>query len=351
MNFSWLDFCNQYGIPYVETGPNTPRGHLSIKCPFCGRADPSQHMGLRLDTREPYWGCWRDDTHRGKSPARLIAALLDCSMAEAHKIIEVGDLSGIDDYERVASALQGTIGKPERQEQVKELVYPREFRQLRDGEPASGPFMRYLRDRGLDHLDNLSWFYSLHYAISGPFAQRVIVPFFFNGHLVGWTARAIGKSARLRYKTLSHKPETAEKQGSAIPAPMNPKAIVFNYDNASHGGETLFICEGPMDAIKLDWYGGPDVSAVACLGMPEPRQLMVIAKLSQVYDNICVALDNDSLLKSDALQEELQALCHCPVMRIIMPKGIKDPGEMQLRDVRHLLGSLYEKRRGPGVIH
>lgn len=340
MKFSWLDFCKTYGIAYVDQGTSVSKGHIAARCPFCSSADPSQHMGLKLDHREPYWGCWRDPSHRGRDPTRLIAAFLDCSFTEARAILTSFDQSGIDAYEEMVNQLHTQPPRePKKPAKPQTLMFPHEFRQLRYGEPASTPFLNYLaRTRGFDQIDNLAWYYDLHYAVSGPFSGRVIIPFFFNNRLVGWTGRHVGSSP-LRYKTLSDDAATAAKQGSE-PAPINPKAIVFNHTNAEFGGRTLFVCEGPIDAIKLDWYGGHDVCAVACLGMPEPRQLLVIGRLSEGFEQVCVALDNDSLLKSDALQEELQSLCRCPVLRVIMPRGTKDPGEFQLGDVKRLVHTL-----------
>ena len=52
--YPWIDLI-QKKIPYVTTGPNVARGHFAIKCPFCGEADPSEHLGIEESTGR--WGC------------------------------------------------------------------------------------------------------------------------------------------------------------------------------------------------------------------------------------------------------------------------------------------------------
>jgi hypothetical protein len=63
----WRQLLTDNRVPFIERGPNVKRGEINIRCPFCGSADPSYHMGLNLDSG--WWSCWRNkDQHSGKSP-------------------------------------------------------------------------------------------------------------------------------------------------------------------------------------------------------------------------------------------------------------------------------------------
>lgn len=88
--FDWRPFLEEHAIPYITRGPNVSRGETNIRCPFCGSADPSFHMGLNPETG--WWSCWRNRTaHSGKSPVRLIMKLLSVSFHQAREIAGLGD--------------------------------------------------------------------------------------------------------------------------------------------------------------------------------------------------------------------------------------------------------------------
>ena len=76
-----LTFLDHNRIPYRTNGPNCAKGHVVIKCPFCGDEDPSEHLGIQLSTG--YWGCWRNSSHRGRRPHRLIMRLLGCNQSSS----------------------------------------------------------------------------------------------------------------------------------------------------------------------------------------------------------------------------------------------------------------------------
>src|SRR3974377_930695 len=76
MRFNWVRLLNAHHVPFVTRGPNTGRDHISVKCPWCGAADPSEHLGISL--RGKGYRCLRDPRHAGRSRARLIHALLHC---------------------------------------------------------------------------------------------------------------------------------------------------------------------------------------------------------------------------------------------------------------------------------
>jgi len=73
------------GVHFVTEGKNTKRGNVNVKCPFCGNDDPSEHMGIELSTAK--WGCWRNNSHRGKNFAFLLKELLGISFKDAARIV------------------------------------------------------------------------------------------------------------------------------------------------------------------------------------------------------------------------------------------------------------------------
>lgn len=239
---NWRRILDDAGIEYVERGANVKRGELNIGCPFCGSADPSYHMGLNQITG--WWACWRNVEHRGKSPVRLLVKLLRIPYKRAL------ELAGLDDsyvdpdgFDGILDRLKSPAKKEEEDSRV--LNLPEEFVRIDRRARCRGAVSYLVDGRGFleEDLDELVELYSLFTAFRGEQSGRVIFPYFERGSLVTWTGRAIG-SSRIRYKDLS--PEIA----------ITPnKKTLYNFDSLLVGAEILLVVEGPMDALKLDFYG------------------------------------------------------------------------------------------------
>ena len=100
-----------------------------------------------------------------------------------------------------------------------------------DDLPEEHPVRQYAIERGLIGL------YPLLYFEESLYKQRLVVPFSYNGELVGWTARHINPPNKTTPKYL-HK--------------MQP-GYVFNIDRfADSKREIVIVTEGVFDAIMID---------------------------------------------------------------------------------------------------
>lgn len=87
----------------------------------------------------------------------------------------------------------------------------------------------YLRNvRGIDPYS-----YPFYWTSKVGFKNRLIIPFFFDGKIVGYTARAINDV----------KPKYISEQ---------QPGYVFNLDRQTIDRQFVFVCEGPIDAISID---------------------------------------------------------------------------------------------------
>lgn len=340
VRFDWKTFCERNSIPFVTRGPNTARGHISIKCPLCGD-DPSEHMGLSLDQKMPVWGCWRDATHRGKNPVRLVKALLGCSEEFARALVTNETAGVIDDYEQVVLKMKQGSEAEQREAPRKPPRMPKEFKPI--STDGFGPaFLRYLRTkRGFDEAEDVAHKYGLHYALSGYFANRIIIPIFLEKRLASWTARDVTGKAMLRYSTLSDDPGEAKKQG-CDPALVNVKTILMAQDRLFRGGRTLVVTEGPLDYLKADFYNpSPDKVAVTCLfGKPTTNQVPVLARVAKRFRQVAWGLDTDAWTDIMRLIPEFEEMSGRKNFWHQFPSGVKDPGEMTPEDVQEWLGCL-----------
>lgn len=87
----------------------------------------------------------------------------------------------------------------------------------------------YLRNnRGIDPYS-----YPFYWTNKIGFKNRVIIPFYKDGKIVGYTARA----------TNDAKPKFISEQ---------QPGYVFNLDRQAHDREFVIVCEGPFDALSID---------------------------------------------------------------------------------------------------
>lgn len=322
MRFDWRAFCLEHNVLFVTSGPNTARGHISVKCPWCGQADPSQHMGLSLDRNNPAWGCFRNAAHRGRNPRRLVQRILSISFNEACRIVEVQrEVTDVDGLERSIRALSAAVA--ERRTEVCP-AWPAEFKPIL-GRTFGIEFRLYLERRGFSGTDVpvVCERYGLHYALTGDFAWRLIFPIHdADGRLLGWTGRDIRPKAWLRYRSSS---------------PL-PQRVLYNMHHAARSlGETLVVVEGPVDAIKVDFFGASlGIAAVATLGTALPRERRAaLATFARRFRRVALFFDDDTLPEVTSLVPELSELVGNSVE--LWRPGLKDPGEMSAEQLNQLL--------------
>lgn len=331
---NWVEVLREHRVPYVESGPNVKRGELGIRCPFCGSADPSHHMGLSLDTG--WWSCWRNRAqHSGKSPIRLLMKLLRVPYGRAREIAGLGeDYVDPEGFDALAARLMGRAGTEEaRPGQVERrfLDFPTSFKKITGG-ALTGRFWDYLHyERGFsgasdlgEDVDVLADQYGLRAAVTGDFQDRVILPYYQDRQLVTWSGRAIGPS-RMRYRDL-------DRDESLIPA----KETLFNHDAIYGGGKALVLVEGPLDALKLDFYGKPwGVRAVALsTNSITEEQSFLLQAAEEKFERTLVMMDNASVLgvvDSMRMKQELCFLRNLAIARV--PHGAKDAGELKPKQV------------------
>jgi hypothetical protein len=330
MYFDWKRFCLQHSIPFVTSGPNTAAGNINIHCPFCGVSDPSQHLGLSLNPRKPYWGCWRNKEHRGKVPTYLIQTLLGCGPQLALSLIADGDAAPLDDFESTARDL---LHPEEEEQRLAETLppWPPQFKPITNT-GISKRFYRYLYiNRGFNvDLPKIIRQYSLCYALSGQFSWRILFPIIVNGELATWTGRDITGTSQLRYKTLSNKKELAELQGFPVPARINIKETLFNVDELAEGGEALVITEGPMDALKVDAYMRQhDVRGTCLFGKTvQPNQFYLLSRVARNFHHVYVMLDKGEFVAASQLAAAIAEVIGKPVYAATLTEGAKDPGDL-----------------------
>lgn len=319
MAFDWQGFLDSYNVHYVSKGANVAKNHISVKCPFCGSEDPSEHMTIHLGGNG--WRCYRKHEHRGVKPQRLVQHLLGVTWQEANRICG-GSVFIPDDF---LGAVQAKLS-PQVLNDTRKLDVPMDFRNLDPGKPSARPFVNYLLDRHftMNQIARMAPLHGLMYAVRGPYRNRVIFPVWHMGRLVSWTARSINPDVELRYKTLS----TEENDYDPQPALGPISDFLLWFDDIVDGGDTLCLCEGPFDALKVRTLGRRyGIYATCCFtAQPSAAQMELLYELVDVFPRRYLLLDEGTLGTTLRVAQDLAALRIKPVY---LPKWLKDPGELR----------------------
>jgi hypothetical protein len=311
----WVELFEDNNIDYASRGPNISPGWLGIQCPFCGELDPSKHLGVNLTTGG--WNCWRDATHRGATPNYLVRTLLGVTAARARALVQAYSGSNPDSFDAPAVTVQAPQAK-----KPKVALLP-EFSPI-EGYSLTHKFWTYLWNRGFDDPNQVVSDYNLKACLYGRWKGRLIIPVYDGvGDLIGWQGRAlVSNPVAPRYLSSS---ETI-KQG------------LFNL-NQFKDGETLFVCEGPFDALKLDYYGkGVGVRATCTFGViPTIQQICLLNELKVQFKRVVLLFDNDSAAVSAqfGLADWLSG-----IELMSLPPGVKDPGQMSATQIRRFLSDV-----------
>lgn len=331
--FDFVAFCNKRGIEYITSGVNKKASDAcNINCPFCSdenNPDPSFHLGVHES--KPYWSCWRNRRHRGKTLHRLVMRLVNVSRREAADILgEKDNWLQEGAFDALAENPEAIFSNSGIEQVSKSLELPPEIKEIK-GFRSTRQFNRYLESRGYhsNHIDELIARYQFHYSLDGMWSGRLILPIYLDYRLIGWTGRSILKNANLRYMSLS------EKHGAL----MSIKDTVFNFDELlDTGGDTLCITEGPFDAIKVDFYGAELGLRATCLFSKALRdpQVLLLSELAAEYKRILILLDSEEVDTSMITAAKLDFL-RCPVEIGTLPRNVKDPGDLSPHSVYSLV--------------
>lgn len=230
----------------------TPSGWITFDCPMCN--DKRKRAGVITQAAKISYHCfnchyvtgWSPSAHLGQKykdlAARLGASNESIHNAQIELLKHKEDLEGIEDVDYIYN-----FSKFEVVDLPKNLMLVNDL-------PDDHEVKQYAVQRGLLDL------YTLLYFPDDPlYAKRLVVPFTFNGDIVGWTARHINPPDK-------QTPKYLHKMSSGY---------VFNIDRfADSEREIVIVVEGVFDAITID--------GISVLGNHvTPEQAHLIEKLGK----------------------------------------------------------------------
>lgn len=240
MHFDVERFLIDHGIPYKTSGTNIAEGWIGVEhCPFCG--DRRYHCGIHLSSAA--YSCWVCGS-KGWIYAYLMA--------------EMG-ITKEQVRELARGYFDSAVVSPSRKRRVygsqnRTLEFPKSF------VPVDDTGLYYLRKRGYD--SSIATRYNLKSVLlyDIQWNYRLIVPFYIDGVLVGWTGRAIVPELEPRYKNISNEE-----------ALVDMRSTLYNVDALE---KKSVLVEGPFDVMRI---GGP-CAAVIGLEYTTSQILMIKEK-------------------------------------------------------------------------
>lgn len=328
--FDWRKLFAEHRVSFIERGPNVKRGEINIRCPFCGTADPSHHMGINLETG--WYSCWRNRAqHSGKSPLRLIIKLLNVPYGRAREIAGLGaEYVDPEGFDAMAAKLMGRDNSTGRKEELQRRVLrlDEDFQLITQHGRTRAHFNYLVDERGFNanDIEALGRRYGICAGVRDAWNSRVILPYYQDRELVTWTGRAMGDSF-MRYRDLS-------RDESVLP----PKETLYNHDCILEGGRVLVVAEGPFDALKLDFYGRPwGVRAVGLStnSITEEQAFLLQAAVSKFERTVLMMDQNESglgIVDSLRMKQQLAFLPDLKTMHV--PFGKKDGAELSPQQIK-----------------
>jgi len=274
------------------------------------------------------WHCWRVHNHKGGHPAKLVSALLRCSISEAYKLTNVGGgyvpTGALDRITAALTRAQPTIN-PEAS-----LTFPDAFKVFKDTWSAT-PFLAYLRGRGFAMVPRLlTDTHGLYYCTQGSYHGRIIFPMWQHGRLLSWVGRTIYSAEEQRYKAHTVNPAVARAQNLEPALAASRNCLLWHDKLYTTRAPILVIAEGPFDALKINVLArGRAFATCWTSSSPTAAQIDLLRPVASRFQKRILLSDVDLATEAYATARLLVAL-NFDVAQL--PRTLKDPAQLRSHD-------------------
>ncbi len=217
---------------------SSPSGWTSFNAPCCQHRghspDTRKRAGIRFDGNGVIYNCFNCKFTTGWQPGSSIGEKMKtlCRWLGASEdtikelVFEALKTEG-DTYQPLAQQTQLTFEDKPLPEGSMPLLEWVNSKYWKDIQNEVEPVIAYIVSRGHDPFDGNYYWSPAH-----GYDSRVIIPFMWEGRVVGNTAR----------KVTNGKPKYLSDQ--------HPH-FVFNFDQQQENQKYIFVCEGPFDALAI----------------------------------------------------------------------------------------------------
>ena len=244
--FDPIAYFEDRNISYSTEGKNVTEGWVNIECPFPFCNDPSNHLGINLESK--LFSCWACGEKGGMD--RLIQELEPCSWSKSQVILSQFQENPYKDVPLDVKYPE-TGSKTVRSRDMKDILSP-----FMDQFPKM--HLNYLKSRDFDPEILIPKYRLKACYNTGKYKFRIIAPVIMDSEIVSFVGMDVTRQAKIPYKN-------ASDSESIIPI----KSCLYNLDNASvatlgkkvtkeqinllirHGNETVILVEGITDVWRI----------------------------------------------------------------------------------------------------
>ena len=324
MSFDWVKFLTQNNIDHTTASRyHVTAGNVGINCVWCYN-DTGYNLHISLEGKG--FHCFKTESHRGIAPQPLIQKLLNCPRAFADSLVEreVELPSDMDMLDRLKALFDPPAEEPMPRQTLR---LPDSFLPIK-ARGSGQMFVTYMARRGFEPEDvpHLSRKYHLLGCADGSrWHGRIIFTVTQDRKLVTWTGRHCGGSP-IRYDTLSIYPPAKDPDSPV--ALVTIKDTLLWYDHLQEARGTLVVCEGPFDALKINYLGeGFDIYATSIFGKSITDRQRDLLESLEHFERKLLLLDANTV---DHLNPRgnFASLESAGFQTIMLPQFIRDPGEL-----------------------
>jgi hypothetical protein len=279
---------------------------------------------LRWNAKKVTWICWGHPAGavgRSGDTLDLICRLEGCELQEAMAIVLAGYVGGASP---AGSQLAGDLAERQRRglRPLPPIPWPAGVDRLTEPCAVHMRAWEYLAGRGITAEQVRA--YGLGYGRQGRLEGRVLFPVVMDHALVFWQARLtwdppadlLGDERRSWIERMGYRKTL---NPPIVGAAATASEVLFNYDRASVG-ETVVVCEGPVDALKAGTH------AVALLG--KTAQAPKVARLRRMRASTFVVYLDRGVEERTAALALAAELSPYAAVRIAEPPEGRDAGDL-----------------------
>ena len=217
---------------------SSPSGWTSFNAPCCQHRghspDTRKRAGIRFDGNGVVYNCfnckfttgWQPGSNIGEKMKTLCRWLGASEDTIKELVFEALKTEG-DEYQPSAHQTQLTFEDKPLPEGAMPLLDWVNSEYFKEVSILLEPVIAYVVSRGYDPFDG-----NFYWSPAPGYESRVIIPFKWEGRIVGNTARKV-TTGKLKYLSDQH------------------PHFVFNFDRQSDKQRYIFVCEGPFDALAI----------------------------------------------------------------------------------------------------
>lgn len=217
---------------------HSPSGWTSFNAPCCShrghKADTRKRGGIRFDGNGVVYNCFNCKFSTGWQPGspfgekmKTLARWMGASDDLIKEMVFEALKTESEDFHQEEHQPKLEFNDKELPEAAMPISEWVNSAYLPDISNDIGPVIDYVYSRGMDPLtDDFYW------SPAAGYIDRVIVPFRWQGRIVGNTARKV-RDGKPKYLSDQH------------------PHFVFNFDKQEENQKYIFVCEGPFDALAI----------------------------------------------------------------------------------------------------